>query len=228
MTAEQRDAAMALLATVLSAQGLEKVNLIEQADDVFKDGAARNGPRGGRGRPGGPPGGGPPPGVGSQGGPTARARRPWAVEPRRSVWRHLYFISFLGEPSTTAPWMLQCGGHHLALNITIAGTAGVLTPTLTGAQPAMFEVQDRTLRPLGRRGTKPWRCAIAQRGAAQRRRAELSRARSRPRTGSRWQEIQPEGLKVASMTDAQRPSARPQGESIGIMNDAHAAPGWRS
>ena len=63
--------------------------------------------------------------------------------------RDLYFISFLGQPSTTAPWMLQFGGHHLALNITIAGSAGVLTPTLTGAQPAMFEMQGRTIRPLG-------------------------------------------------------------------------------
>src|SRR6201989_119195 len=49
MTPAQRDAAMALLATVLSPQGLEKVNLIRQADDVFKEGEARNGPRGGRG-----------------------------------------------------------------------------------------------------------------------------------------------------------------------------------
>jgi hypothetical protein len=31
--------------------------------------------------------------------------------------------------------MIQFGGHHLALNVTIAGEHGVLTPTLTGAQP---------------------------------------------------------------------------------------------
>jgi hypothetical protein len=58
MTPQQRDAAMAFLATVLSAQGLEKVNLIRQADDVFKEGEGKNGPRGGRGRPGGPLGSG--------------------------------------------------------------------------------------------------------------------------------------------------------------------------
>ena len=29
--------------------------------------------------------------------------------------------------------MLEFGGHHLALNLTIAGERGVLTPTLTGA-----------------------------------------------------------------------------------------------
>ena len=33
----------------------------------------------------------------------------------------LYCISILGTPSATAPWMLQFGGHHLAVNITIDG-----------------------------------------------------------------------------------------------------------
>jgi hypothetical protein len=37
--------------------------------------------------------------------------------------------------------MLQFGGHHLALNITIDGDKGVLTPTLTGAQPAKFTLK---------------------------------------------------------------------------------------
>jgi Protein of unknown function (DUF3500) len=50
--------------------------------------------------------------------------------------KDLYYISILGKPSETEPWMLQFGGHHLALNITIAGKQGVLTPTLTGAQPS--------------------------------------------------------------------------------------------
>ena len=45
--------------------------------------------------------------------------------------------------------MLQFGGHHLALNITIAGSKGVLTPTLTGAQPATFTLNGKTIRPDG-------------------------------------------------------------------------------
>jgi hypothetical protein len=44
--------------------------------------------------------------------------------------------------------MLQFGGRHLALNITIAGEHGVLTPTLTGAQPALYTVDGKTVRPL--------------------------------------------------------------------------------
>ena len=32
--------------------------------------------------------------------------------------RDEYYVSFLGQPSTTEPWMIQFGGHHLGLNIT--------------------------------------------------------------------------------------------------------------
>ena len=63
--------------------------------------------------------------------------------------KELYYISILGKPSEKDPWMLQFGGHHLALNITIAGEHGVLTPTLTGAQPAIFTKDGKTVRPLG-------------------------------------------------------------------------------
>ena len=58
-------------------------------------------------------------------------------------------------PSATQPWMLQFGGHHLALNITIAGQPrGVLTPTLTGAQPALFKLNGKTVRPVGQESDK--------------------------------------------------------------------------
>src|SRR5256885_6632802 len=62
--------------------------------------------------------------------------------------KDLYYLSILGKPSEKDPWMLQFGGHHLALNITIAGERGVLTPTLTGAQPALFTANGKTVRPL--------------------------------------------------------------------------------
>ena len=47
----------------------------------------------------------------------------------------------------THPWMLQFGGHHLTLNIAIAVRQGALTPTLTGAQPAAFKLNVKTIRP---------------------------------------------------------------------------------
>lgn len=46
-----------------------------------------------------------------------------------------YAVSFLGEPSTTQPWMLQFGGHHLAINVTMWGPDVSFSPMLTGGQP---------------------------------------------------------------------------------------------
>jgi hypothetical protein len=47
--------------------------------------------------------------------------------------------------------MIQFGGHHLGLNVTMIGERGVLAPVLTGAQPAVHSADGR---PCGRFGTK--------------------------------------------------------------------------
>lgn len=60
-----------------------------------------------------------------------------------------FYISFVGTPSATQPWLLQFGGHHLALNLTLAGTNAVLTPSLTATQPASYTRGGKTYRPLG-------------------------------------------------------------------------------
>ena len=51
-----------------------------------------------------------------------------------------YYVSILGKPSMTEPWMMQFGGHHLAINVTMAGRENVLAPTHTGTQPASYSV----------------------------------------------------------------------------------------
>ena len=46
-----------------------------------------------------------------------------------------FYAAFLGEPSTTEPWMFQFGGHHLAINTTVFGPDISFSPMLTGGQP---------------------------------------------------------------------------------------------
>jgi hypothetical protein len=60
-----------------------------------------------------------------------------------------YYLAFFGTPSATKPWMLQFGGHHLGLNVTVVGKDAVVTPTHTGAQPDSFTRDGKTVRPLG-------------------------------------------------------------------------------
>ncbi len=117
----------------------------------------------------------------------------------------LYYISFLGKPSTTAPWMLQFGGHHLALNVTIAGSKGVLTPSLTGAQPASFIANGKTVRPVGRESDKGL-ALVQSLNEAQRKKAVLSyRVPDLVLgPGEDGKTIAPEGLRASDMNDMQK------------------------
>ena len=63
--------------------------------------------------------------------------------------RDEFYISFVGKPSATDRWIIQFGGHHLALNITVIGSQNILTPSHTAAQPASYVVDGKTVRPLG-------------------------------------------------------------------------------
>ena len=209
MSPSQREAAMALLRAALSPRGYEKCLQIMDADEEFK--ANHGGPGGGRpggrggfgppgGGPGGPPGGfgGPPGGPGGQGG--SGGMRDDAM-----FGKDLYYFSMLGSPSETKPWMLQFGGHHLAINLTIVGAKGTITPTLTGAQPTTFVLNGKTVRPLGAESD----CGLAlleSLDAAQRKNAilnyEVGDLMLGP--GQDGRTIVPEGLKVSTMSAKQR------------------------
>jgi len=205
MTPAQQTAAMALVAAALSKRGFEKVQEIMQGDEVNK--LTDTGP--GRGNGGRPPGanrGGPPPdGNGSNPPPFANGRGRGPGGGGAMFGKDLYYISILGTPSEKDPWILQFGGHHLGLNVTIAGNRGVLTPTLTGAQPALYTNNGKTVRPLGQESDK----ALALLNALsddQRKQAILSYqvADLVLGPGQDGKTIQPEGLKASAMNDQQR------------------------
>jgi hypothetical protein len=101
--------------------------------------------------------------------------------------------------------MLQFGGHHLALNITIAGEHGVLTPTLTGAQPALYTINGKIVRPLAQESDKALTLLQALEDK-QRKQAVLSYqlADLVLGPGQDGKTIVPEGLKASAMTEHQR------------------------
>jgi hypothetical protein len=222
MSAAQKAAALDLMKVVLSSRGYEKVNQIRMADDDFKANGSKRGPRGGGPTPGGgpPPNdrGGPPPNGGPGGGTPH-------FDSDNMFGSDLYYISFLGKPSTTAPWMLQFGGHHLALNITIIGSKGIMTPSLTGAQPAMFKVNGKTIRPLGQESDEA--LALLQSLDARQRSLAVLNYKVADLVlgpGQDGKQISPEGLKVSAMTDKQRAMLLQLiSEWAGIMNDAMAS-----
>jgi hypothetical protein len=119
--------------------------------------------------------------------------------------RDLFYISILGKPSVKDPWMLQFGGHHLALNITIVGVDGILTPSLTAAQPAKYTVDGKTVRPLGAENDKAF-ALINALDEGQRKQAILNYkvADLVLGPGQDGKMIQPEGIKCSAMNASQQ------------------------
>ncbi len=180
----QRAAAFALLSTVLSRRGYEKVQQIMEADETLKNNEHNN-----------------------------------------MFGKALYFVSIMGTPSEKDPWMLQFGGHHLAINVTIAGQHGILTPTLTGAQPALYTVNGKTVRPLGGESDKAL-ALLNSLDENQRKQAILTYrvADLVLGPGQDGKTIQPEGLKASAMNDRQRAALLDLiGEWAGIVHESAAA-----
>ena len=123
LTAAQKAAVTNLLKVALSADGYRKVTEIMQGDEVLKTTGGGGGPRGG------PPAGGPPQGRGGRGGPGGGLM----------FGQDQYWLAFLGTPSASAPWMLQFGGHHLAINLTLGGSNASMTPSLPAVRPAVAD-----------------------------------------------------------------------------------------
>lgn len=137
-----------------------------------------------------------------------------------------YTLAILGPPSATDPWMIEFGGHHLGLNIVISGAEGIMTPTLTGAQPAVYTSGGETIRVLADENDK----AFALLGAlddAQRAKAILTYTVGDLVLGpGHWgEDIVPEGLDASEMTAPQRALLLDLiAEWAGIINPAYADP----
>ncbi len=137
-----------------------------------------------------------------------------------------YTIGIFGSPDQAAPWMLEFGGHHLALNITIAGAQGVITPTLTGAQSDLYTSNGKTVRVLAQEDDTAF-ALMDTLYDAQRKQAILNYQVKDLvlGPGHAGQTIQPEGLKTSALNERQRGMLLEViSEWAGIINDAYATP----
>jgi hypothetical protein len=137
-----------------------------------------------------------------------------------------YWVAFLGAPSTATPWMLQFGGHHLAINLTLVGSQASMTPSLPAAQPATYTFEGREIRPLGKENDKAFALVNAldqtQRGQAvlNYRVADLVLG-----PGQDGRVIQPEGIRASALSSSQQTMLVDLiREWAGIMNDSFAEP----
>jgi len=135
-----------------------------------------------------------------------------------------FYVSILGTPSDRTPWMLQFGGHHLAINVTLAGAKGVITPSLTAAQPATYQLDGKTIRPLGAEDSKAFTLINAL--TPEQRTSSILGSRFRDLVlgpGHDGKKIAPEGVKGSTFTAAQKALLLDlAGEWVGIVHESAA------
>ena len=198
LTPAQRTAVTTLLSTALSRDGYRKAVDIMRGDEALRKAQTA-------GRAGAPAGG-----------------RGGGVR----FGEDEYFLAFLGTPSVTAPWMLRFGGHHLAINLTMAGSQASMAPSLPAAQPASYTFEGRTVRPLGQENDKAF-ALINALNDAQRKQAILGYRVSDLVLGPTQdgRTIQPEGIPASALLAPQQTMLLDLvKEWTGIMTDAFAEP----
>ena len=184
MSEAQQMALMGLLGAVLSPAGLENIRTQMAADGVLRvqDSSPGN----------------------ASPGNSAPGNRP-PVGPRVKFGADYYYVSFLGTPSTTSPWMLQFGGHHLGINATVVGPNVTLSPTLTGGQPVKF-TQSREAIHIAEQEVDQARALLNSLTDAQREKAVIGThfIDLVLGPGKDGMTLQPEGLPGTEMTDTQK------------------------
>lgn len=62
-----------------------------------------------------------------------------------------YYVAIAGNPQTEEVWGLEFEGHHISINLTVAGDEFTMTPLFFGSDPAVVEAtQYAGLRPLSK------------------------------------------------------------------------------
>jgi hypothetical protein len=117
-----------------------------------------------------------------------------------------YYLAIFGKPSATQPWMVQFGGHHLGLNVTVIGRHFVLTPTHTGAQPALFKRDGKEVRPLGLENDTAFKLVntLDEKQRAQAIIGERPQGELLLGPGRDGRKIEPQGIKGSALTADQQ------------------------
>jgi Protein of unknown function (DUF3500) len=147
LTNDQLSAALAVLKTAMgnSTEGYDEVMQIRMADDILNaSGGMQNGGQGpGNNNSNAAPPPTPPPGFDNATGGPPSGGGPGGYS------SGTYFLAFLGTPSVSGNWILQFGGHHLAVNFSHEnGTVASATPKFTGKEPKVWIANGMTYAPL--------------------------------------------------------------------------------
>ncbi len=137
---------------------------------------------------------------------------------------HEFYISLLGKPSTSEPWMWQFGGHHLAINATIVGDRITLAPTLTGGQPMEYQVDGNQVRQMAEEQDQAFEL-IGSLTPEQLRQTVLADRHTKMIFGPGKDGVKPkqEGISASALNESQRKLLLQLiGSRVRMLNDVHA------
>jgi hypothetical protein len=117
----------------------------------------------------------------------------------------IYFIAFIGTPSSSTEWILQLGGHHYALNFYFRGNTESPTPYFTGIEPLSVTLNGISYSPLKTK-SDAMKAMLASLTSAQLASAKLSVFFDDVLLGPGDDDLfpAPQGLKVSTLTETQR------------------------
>jgi hypothetical protein len=117
----------------------------------------------------------------------------------------IYFIAFIGTPSSSGEWILQLGGHHYALNFYFRGNTESPTPYFTGIEPLGFTLNGVSYSPLKTK-SDAMKAMLGSLTAQQLAAAKLSVFFDDVLLGPGDDDLfpAPQGLKVSTLSETQR------------------------
>jgi len=62
--------------------------------------------------------------------------------------QNLYYVAFLGTPSTSSPWILEFSGHHYTFMASVTGDYVSMTPNFVGVEPLSFTYGGTAYTPM--------------------------------------------------------------------------------
>ncbi|MCR9197544.1 MAG: DUF3500 domain-containing protein [Planctomycetaceae bacterium] len=140
----------------------------------------------------------------------------------------LYWITIMGDPSSTKPWGWQIDGHHLIINYFVLGDQVVMSPVFTGSEP-VHATSGKFKGTIVMQGEQDTGLAFMRSlDAAQQKQAVLSEVKSGNNALAQAYRdninLDYAGLKCDSLTPAQKKGLLATvREFVGVMDDGHAA-----
>ncbi|WP_327181098.1 DUF3500 domain-containing protein [Streptomyces sp. NBC_01334] len=145
---------------------------------------------------------------------------------RDTLTEGAYFFTFMGTPSTTAPWGFQYEGHHVAINYFVLGDQVVMTPTFMGSEPTSATYDGEKIT-LFRKETTAGLTLLRSLTDAQRKKVISSETKAgdnlKAGAGQDNLELAHQGLVASGFTAAQKSALLDLVRVyVGNMDDGHA------